>query len=462
LTPLIELGQRLARFSRSGLLAHESFRRLWISLWVTSFGGQVSRLALPLSAALLLNATPFQMGLLIALETLPFALIGLPAGVWVDRYRQLTLVVACNIFATAALMVVPIAAWMGWLSMTVLYVVGFAVGCVHVLGGSAYQVLMTRLVGRPNLVEANARIALANSSAEVVGPGLAGTLIQLLTAPFAIALDALSYLYSALILKGVDDRHLAPVPSAGNMWQQIREGLALVWRQPLLRALAWTVALWQFLNHVYQSVIILFAARELALSPAVVGLVYMMSGLGCLLGASLAERVTKRFGVGAVIVGGLALTGAAWEMLPFIAPTSQVAAGALTNIASGAPTMVSPLARTLTPGEQTLAATLLGLGLFTFGFGATIFVVNYLALRQAVTPDHLLGRMTSSMRSITVAAAPLGSLAGGAMATLIGLAETLAVTGLLGMILAFVMIWATPLAAVKQLPPPDDFDYERD
>lgn len=458
---LIELGQRLARFSRSGLLADYSFRRLWVSLLVTSFGGQVFRLALPLTAAIMLNATPFQMGLLIALETLPFLVIGLPAGVWVDRYRQLYIVIGCNIFATLALLWVPIAAWMGWLSMNVLYVVGFSVGCVHVLGGSAYQVLMTRLVGRPNLVEANARIALANSSAEVVGPGLAGGLIQLLTAPFAIVLDALSYLFSAAILKGVKDDHLEPIAASGNMWQQIREGLVLVWRQPILRALAWTVALWQLLNHIYQSVIILFAARELALSPAVVGLVYMMSGVGCLLGASMAERFTRRFGVGAVIVGGLALTGAAWELLPFIAPTSQATAGVISDIAAATPQAVTPIATKLSPGHQTLAAALLALGLFTFGFGATIFVVNYLSLRQAVTPDHLLGRMTSSMRTITVATAPVGSLMGGILATAIGLAETLAVTGLAGMLLAIVMVWTTPLANVKILPPPDE-DYDRD
>src|SRR5512135_78455 len=171
-----------------GLWLSADFRRMWLSLTITSFGAQVTNLALPLTAAILLHATPLQMGVLVALETLPFALVSLQAGVLLDRVRKLPVVIASDVGRAVALALIPVAALTGWLSIELLYVVGFLCGVQNVVGGAAYQVLIAQMAGRSRLVEANAKISLGETSASLVGPGVAGGLIQLLTAPVAIAL----------------------------------------------------------------------------------------------------------------------------------------------------------------------------------------------------------------------------------------------------------------------------------
>jgi len=185
--------QRLLRRTFRGLWLSPDFRKLWASLTITAFGSQITNLALPLTAALLLHATPLQMGVLIALETLPFALVSLHAGVLLDRVRRLPIVIASDLARGLALLALPVAAFTNTLAMEILYVVGFFCGVSNVVGGGAYQVLIAQLAGRKRLVEANAKIALGETSSALIGPGLAGGLIQLLTAPFAIILDALTF-----------------------------------------------------------------------------------------------------------------------------------------------------------------------------------------------------------------------------------------------------------------------------
>src|SRR5216110_4022811 len=174
--------QRWLNRTFQGLWRSADFRRLWTSLTITAFGAQITNLALPLTAALLLQATPFQMGVLFALETLPFALVSLHAGVLLDRVRKLPIVIAADFGRGVALLAIPVAAFTHVLSIEILYAVGFLCGVQNVVGGAAYQVLLAQLAGRKRLVEANAKIALGETSAALVGPGLAGALIQVLTA----------------------------------------------------------------------------------------------------------------------------------------------------------------------------------------------------------------------------------------------------------------------------------------
>jgi len=211
--------RRLLRRRFRGLWLSPDFRKLWGSLTITAFGAQVTNLALPLTAALLLHATPMQMGVLVALETLPFALVSLHAGVLLDRVRKLPIVILADLTRGAALLAIPIAAWMGALSIDVLFVVGFFCGLQNVVGGAAYQVLLAQLAGRKRLVEANAKISLGETSSALIGPGLAGGLIQLLTAPFAIVLDAFGFFISALMLRRVraDGRALPSLPVGPTM-----------------------------------------------------------------------------------------------------------------------------------------------------------------------------------------------------------------------------------------------------
>jgi len=406
-----------------GLWLSPDFRKLWGSLTITSFGTQITNLALPLTAALLLHASPMQMGILVALETLPFALFSLHAGVLLDRVRKLPVVIAADLGRALALACIPIAAWFGWLSIEVLFGVGFLCGVQNVVGGAAYQVLLAQMAGRKRLVEANAKIALGETSAALVGPGLAGALIHVLTAPFAIALDALSFVLSALMLRRIKARSDVPqVDGATSVWREIGEGLKLVWENRTLWGLAWLAGLWQFLHHMQIAVLILFATRQLSLSAGAIGFAYACGGLGCVLASVFAERLSVRIGVGPVIVAGLMITAAGWQAFGLLGGSSWVAMLAL------------------------------GAAMLVFDFGAILYAINYLALRQAITPDRLLGRMTATMRFLTVASAPLGSLVGGALATAIGLRGTLLVVGALGLALALAAVLWSPVRQHRVLP----------
>jgi MFS family permease len=414
---------RLARRNLHGLWRLRDFRRLWLSLTVTAFGAQITNLALPLTAALLLHATPLQMGILVALETLPFALVSLHAGVLLDRVRKLPIVITADVSRGVALLTIPLCAWRGVLSVEVLYAVGFFCGVQNVVGGAAYQVLIAQMAGRDRLVEANAKITLGETSSALIGPGIAGALIQVLTAPFAIVLDAVSFMASALMLRRLDVPH--DVPAAvrrQSIGAEIREGLALVWNNPTLRSLALVAAAWQVLHHMQIAVLILFATRELGLSAGAIGVAYMAGGVGCVIAASAATRLAQRFGVGPSIVYGLLLTAFGWQAFGMI------------------------------QGPATLATVTLGVGMLLFDFGAVLWGINYLSLRQALTPDRLLGRMTATMRFLAIAAAPLGSLVGGGLATGIGLRPTLWVVGACGLVLAVVAMRWSPVRTHRRLP----------
>ena len=416
------LQRKLGPFFR-GLWRNPEFVKLWTSLTITSFGAQITNLALPLTAAVLLQATPWQMGVLVALETLPFALVSLHAGVLIDRVRKLPIVIAADVGRGVALLAIPAAAYFGWLSIEILFAVGFLCGVQNVVGGAAYQVLLAKMAGRSRLVEANANVALGETSAALVGPGLAGGLIQLVTAPFAIALDALAFFGSALMLRRIRIAHDVPDPGPRpSVMSEIHEGLKLVWNNRTLQALAWLAGLWQILHHMQIAVLILFATRELGLSAGAIGLAYAFGGLGCVLASAFAQRLSARFGVGPIIVHGLALTALGWQAFGLIS------------------------------GPVWLATLVLGSAMLMFDFGAVLYGINYLALRQAITPDRLMGRMTATMRFLTVAAAPLGSLAGGALATAIGLRGTLLTIGVLGLVLlAGVIIWS-PVRRHREMP----------
>ena len=417
--------RRLFHRAFQGLWRSPDFRRLWTSLTITAFGAQITNLALPLTAALLLHATPFQMGVLVALETLPFALVSLHTGVLLDRVRKLPIVIAADVGRGVALLAIPVAAYLNALSIEILYVVGFFCGVQNVVGGAAYQVLITQMAGRNRLVEANAKITLGETSSALVGPGLAGLLIQALTAPFAIALDAFTFFLSAVMLRRLRvPNDTARAPATRSVWAEIHEGLLLVWRSRTLLALAVMAGLWQVLHHMQVAVLILFATRDLHLTAGAIGVAYVFGGAGCVLAAASAERLSTRFGVGRVIVGGLALTALGWQAFGLIS------------------------------GPPWLATLALGLAILVFDFGAVLYGINYLALRQAITPDRLMGRMTATMRFCTVAAAPLGSLAGGALATAIGLRETLWVIGGLGLALAFGAMNWSPVRRHRTLPVP--------
>ncbi len=411
----------------TGLWRNPDFVKLWGSLTLVHFGGQITFLALPLTAALVLNASPLEVGVLTALEALPYPLFGLFAGVLVDRARKLPVIIACDVGRALALLAIPVFAWLDALNMTVLYVVGFLVGLFTVTGWPAYQVFMTERVGREHLVEANAKIGVADSAAQLVGPGLAGVLIQWLTAPFAILLDAFCFFASAWMLRGIPPRDTdAPKTLPRSIRAEIMEGLEVVWRNRTLRALVWSLGLWQIFRHMFIAIVVLFAARELGFSAGHVGALFMVAGLGSLAAAGVTSSLNLRFGMGPTMVAAIAGTGIAWLVMGSSA------------------------------GSFWVASLIFGAGLFTLDLAAMIFFINYLSLRQSVTPDRLLGRVTATMICLTVSTAPLGGLAGGWVGDHWGLRAAMLMAGAGAVLLGPIVAWLSPLMRMRELPGPQE------
>lgn len=405
------------------LLRDAVYRRLWSSILISSLGGQITMLALPLTAAVLLQATPTQMGLLQAMEILPFVLFSLPAGVLLDRVRKLPVYIWGESLLAVAVATVPLAAWLGVLNMNWLYVVGFVLGCVYTVAGSAAQIVLTQVVPRERLVEAHAKNALASSGAEVAGPGLAGALIKLLGAPLALAVDALLLLVSAAILRGIRVQEQLAQGSGQAFLAQLKEGLRFVRERALLVSLAAAVGVWQLCHNAALVVQILFATRELQLSPQTVGLSYVALGAGTVLASVLGHRISRRMGPGPCLVLGFAACGLGWLQL------------ALTP--SGPAGVVS-----------------FALMLFAFGVGAVLIFINFLSLRQAVTPAPMLGRMTSTMRWLILLPAGPGALIGGWLGEHVGLRSALGFAGGCACLLA---LWAWRhgvIRGVRELPKP--------
>lgn len=404
------------------LLRDLSYRRLWTSILISSFGGQVTMLALPLTAAVLLQATPTQMGLLTSLELLPFVLLSLPAGVWLDRVRKLPVYVGGELLLAVAVATVPLAWWMGWLGMTWLYVISFVIGMVYTTAGSAAQIVLTQVVPRERLVEAHAKNALASSGAEVAGPAVAGLLIRLLGAPVALLADAVMLLLSATILRGVQVKEQPPKPGQpGRFWADLKEGLQFVRRQRLLVTLAACVGVWQLCHQAAIVVQILFATRTLGLSEHAVGLSYVALGAGTVSASLLGDRISRRLGPGPCLVLGFAMTSLGWLLL------SVVPVG---------------------PWGVVGFAVMLCL----FGVGAVLIYINFISLRQSVTPEPLLGRMTSTMRWLILLPAGPGALIGGWLGEHVDLRASLAFAGV-GCALMSLVAWRLPLIqGLKTLP----------
>jgi Major Facilitator Superfamily len=324
------------------------------------------------------------------------------------------LTVAC------AVATVPLAWWLGWLSIAWLYMVGFLIGAVNTTAGSAAQIVLTQIVPRERLVEAHAKNSLATSTAEVSGPGAAGALIKLTGAPIALLANAVLLLISAAILRGVP---LKESPSAANapFWPALREGLSFVRRHRLLVTMASCVGVWEMSSQAATVVQILFATRQLGLTARGVGFSYVALGAGTIGASALGYRLAHRIGPGPVMVLGFGICGAGWLLLAN-APLNAFGVAAY------------------------------ALMLLMFGIGAVFIFINFLALRQSVTPGRMLGRMTSTMRWLILLPAGPGALMGGWLGEHFGLRATLSFAGSTALLLALTA-WRIPVIRnVRTLP----------
>ena len=424
---LFLLRQRL-ELPADDLLRDAIFRRLWTSVLISSLGGQITMLALPLTAVVLLQATPTQMGTLVAMEIAPFVLLSLPSGVWLDRVRKLPVYIAGEAALGLIVASVPLAWALGWLTMTWMYAVGFVMGCVYVVAGAAAQIVLTQVVPRERLVEAHSRNALASSGAEVAGPGFAGALIKLVGGPMALLIDGLVLLVSVWILRGLRIQERLVASADAHFWRDLRAGLHFVVGTPLLMTMALTVGFWQMCHHAAFVVQILFATRTLGMNESQIGLSFVGLGVGTIVASVFGHRISGRIGPGPSLLLGLAVCGIGWLLLA-AAPASAL-------------------------GRLMFAAMLV-----CFGFGAVLIFINFLALRQAVTPAPLLGRMTSTMRWLILLPAGPGALLGGWLGEHVDLRASLVFAGCGAMLVALVA-WRHPLLrgvrALPALPTHDD------
>ncbi|HSB90595.1 MAG TPA: MFS transporter [Anaerolineales bacterium] len=415
-----------------GLWHHPDFLRLWAGQTVSSVGSVVTRTALPLTAVLVLQSQPAELGLLAAAGALPALLVGLAAGVWVDRVRRRPLMMAADLGRSILLLTIPLAAVAGVLRIGWLFVVAFLAGGLTVIFDVAYQAYVPSLVRSDQLAEANSKIGVSDSIAEIGGSALGGVLVQAITAPMAILVDAASFVLSAFSLAWI--RTPEPVPSAseGGSWlKQARAGVETVRRDGSLLALAGASASGTLFGGFFGALYDLYALRYLAITPALLGLLVASGGVGALLGAAATRPAVARWGYGRILI----VTFAAKSL-----------AGLLIPLAAG-------------PG---VTAVVLLLTAQLFGdFALSMYFIAALTLRQAIAPPARLGRVNATMAFLEQCVAPLGLLAGGFIGQALGPRGALALGAAGGLSGAWILfrspIRRTALLPTAQVREEDDF-----
>lgn len=408
---------------RGRLWSHRDFKRLWFGDTVSQLGNQFTALALPIMAVLQLHASAFEMGLILALQTIPFPILGLFVGVWADRLRKRPIMIVCNLGRMATLSSIPIAYFLNALSLYQLFVVAAVSGIYTVFFEISYQSYLPVLIDRVDLVEGNAKLQTSASGAQVVGPGIAGFVYQFVGGAFTIAVDAIGYLASALALVSIrkDEQKpvvVGPLNGKSGFFSEMKEGVGIVFRHSVLWRLMSCTATANFGGAIGGAVFVIFLVNMLKFSPALIGLVGTVGAVGFLLGTVLAPSITKRIGLG-----------------PAIALSILVSAIG----------MLSPLALY---GAAFLVIG--GIG-FVTGFALPIYNINQVSFRQSIVPERLQGRMNATFRTINWGTLPAGSIIGGILGTYLGIVPTIFVGGALSG-LAVLWVVVREVLGLKEIP----------
>ncbi|HZM72458.1 MAG TPA: MFS transporter [Candidatus Polarisedimenticolia bacterium] len=407
------------------LARHPDFLKLWTAETVSVFGTQITLLALPLVAATILKVTPFEFGLLGTIEFLPFILLSLPAGVWVDRLRRRPILIIGDLGRAIALSSIPVAFYFDVLSIWQLYVVGFITGCLTVFFDVAYQSYLPSLVERDQLVEGNSKLEITRSASQIAGPGLAGVLIGLVRAPFAILLDALSFVVSAIFVFWIRKPEPPIVPHnedtgpRPSMRSEIAGGLRYVTGHRWLRSIAATTGVSNLFGNLGGAILLLYLVRDHGFSPEQLGFAFSLGSFGVLGAALTAGRVSKALGLGRTLV---------------ISSLGFSAAG---------------LVIVVSPPELLFYAV--ALSILMGGYFGVVWNINQVSLRQAITPLRMQGKMNATMRFIVWGGIPIGNLVGGFLGGVIGLYPTI-VVGALGGLVAFLPVALSEVRKLKTMP----------
>jgi MFS family permease len=403
-----------------GLLVEHDFRQLFVADTVSQLGTQVSLLALPLVAVLALHASTFEVGALTACETAAFLLVGLPAGAWVDRLRRRHVLIVGDLGRAVLLGSIPVAWWLHLLTMGQLFVVALFAGVCTVFFDVAYQSFLPHLVGRENLVEGNAKLESVRAVNQIAGPTVAGLIIQWLTAPFGVAVDAVSYLGSALYVTRI--RRREPRPERGpdaHLGREIMEGLRFVLSNRMLRSIAACTGSSNLFSTIGFSLQVVLLARILRLDPWQIGLVSSVSAVGGLLGAFTGSRVARWLGQGPTIWISIAVT--------------------------------SPFALLIPAAQRGVLLWLAAIGGGIWWYGAVVYNITQVSFRQGLCPERLLGRMNATMRFLVWGTMPVGGLIGGALGQALGVRQAMWI-GAIGGLLTFLPVFLSPLRGMRELP----------
>jgi MFS family permease len=453
---------------RRSLFRKPNFAKLWTAATISLFGTGISQLAIPFIAAVVLNASPGEVGLLATIEFLPFLLFTLPAGVWVDRFPRKRILVIGDFGRALMLLSIPLAAAAGVLTIWQLYLVGFVNGVMTVFFDVADQSYLPTILERDELADGNAKLQISMSASQILGQPVGGGIVALVYAPIAVLIDAASYVASGALILSIRERAGAAVQrlrspatptgellateadevvasstagvsvaveagvsdpgptvadrQGGGMRQQIFDGLRFITRHDYLGNIAATTGISNLFTNIGGAIFPVYAYRTLGMTPAAVGLIGGLAGVGVLLGALVTTRIQGRLGVGRTIVLGAAATGPAGLLVPIASPDT--------------------------------ALLLIGASFFIVGICNVIYNVSQVSLRQAITPDRLLGRMNASMRFLVWGTIPIGSLIGAALSEIVGVRTTVWISAILG-IFAFLPVLFSSVRRVETIPTGD-------
>ncbi len=406
------------------LWGHRDFLKLWTGQSISEFGSQISGLAIPLLALYDLHATTFEFAVLGVLGFLPFILVTLPAGVWVDRLRRRPILIVGDASRAVLLALIPILWALGVLQIWHLLVLQFVIGIFTVFFAVAYQSYLPALIEREHLVDGNAKLQLTVSVAQVAGPGTAGVLVQAITAPYAILFDAASFVISSVFMVTMRHRENVPErPADGHpkMWPQVKEGLQWVVGHRWLRWIAACTGTSNFFGSIYFAVLLVYAVRTLHFSAFEVGAMFAVGSAGAIVGALVANRLQLRIGVGRATVLG--------------------------SVMFCAPGFIYPAA------PHAIALPLFMLAQAVIQFGGIVYNITQVSLRQAITPERLQGRMNAAMRWIVWGTIPLGGLLGGAIGEWASVPTALWV-GAIGSLTAFLPVALSSVRSIREMPAP--------
>ena len=424
--------------TRQALIRNPRFLRLWAAETISHFGSSITGIALPFVAITLLQAGPLEVAILNLADFLPFLLIGLLVGALVDRLPRRAVLIGGDLGRAILILTIPLAYLAGVLSLPQLIAVGFLVGVLTVFFDVAYQAYLPSLIGREDLVEGNSKLEFSRSAAGLLGPGLGGLLVDLLRAPIAMLVDAASFLASALFLATIrvqrgaaaalndasesKSNGTAPAPTRGTMRREIAEGLRYVFGHPALRTIGAATATSNLFSSIGGAAFMLFAINELQMTPALIGLAFSLGSVGGLVASLVAGPLSRRFGVGRVIVVTVALGG------PFEFAVGLGSAGA-----------------------DALNLALIAAAGFAMGGSGTIYNINQVSLRQAITPEAMSGRMNATMRWFVWGTMPIGSIIGGIIGETLGVRAAILIGGA-GATLAFVPLLFGPVWGIAVMP----------